>query len=111
MTNGASRPNGQSEPSKAPSKDDAAERAARIAAMSEDANALEAARATRLAALAAAEEAERKADDAKRKETFSKNGTGQGSFMRDQSKLAYGGSIGLEERLRRGRGGLVRDID
>jgi len=113
MTNGVFRPNGQSEPaaSKPPSKDAAAERAARLAAMSEDANSLEAARATRLAALAAAEEAERNADDAKRKETFGKNGTGQGRFMRDQSKLAYGGSIGLEERLRRGRGGLARDID
>lgn len=113
MSNAASRSNGRSEPSvsKLPPKDDTAERMARLAAMTDDANALEAARATRLAALAAAERAEREADDSKRKETFSKNGTGQGNFMRDQSKLVYGGSIGLEERLRRGRGGLVRDID
>lgn len=47
----------------------------------------------------------------KRKENFGKKGTGKGSFMRDQSKLVYGGNIGLEERLRRGRGGLVRDVD
>lgn len=79
--------------------------------MSEDANALEAARKTRLAALAAAEKAEREAEDAQREQTY-KKGAGQGAFMRDQSKLVYGGSIGLEERLKRGRGtGLVREVE
>lgn len=79
--------------------------------MTTDASELESARTTRLAALAAAEQAEQEADDAKRKETYGKKGTGQGSFMRDQRKLVYGGSIGLEERLKRGRGGLVREIE
>lgn len=79
--------------------------------MTQDASDLESARATRLAALAAAEKAEQEAEDIKRKEAFGKKGTGQGSFMRDQSKLVYGGNIGLEERLKRGRGGLVREVE
>lgn len=108
--NGSELATSNSKPS-APT-DDAAARAARLAAMTEDANSLEAQRTTRLAALAAAEQAEREADEAKRKEAFRKGGTGQGGFMRDQSKLVYGGNIGLEERLKRGgRGGLVRESE
>jgi len=77
--------------------------------MTADADDLNSSRATRLAALKAAEEAERAIEDEKRK-TALKNGV-QGDFMRAQNKLVYGGSIGLEERLKRGRGALVRESD
>jgi hypothetical protein len=80
--------------------------------MMSDASSHEAARATRLAALAAAEEIERATEDTKRKEAFTgKGSSGKGAFMREQEKMVYGGSISLDERLRRGRAGLVRDVD
>jgi len=77
--------------------------------MTADADELVSSRATRLAALQAVEEAEKAAEDEKRKKAMSKGG--QGDFMREQTKMVYGGSMGLEERLKRGRGALVRESD
>lgn len=80
--------------------------------MTSDASALESARSTRLAALEAAEKAEKEVEDKERKESLlGKKGTGTGGFMREQQKMAYGGAIGLDERLRRGRAGLVREVE
>ena len=102
-------PRSQAPPGAASSSASAEDRARRLAQMTSDADELNSSRATRLAALKAAEEAERTIEDEKRK-TASKNGV-QGDFMRAQNKLVYGGSIGLEERLKRGRGALVRESD
>jgi hypothetical protein len=77
--------------------------------MTADADELSSSRATRLAALKAAEETERAIEDEKRKAAL-KNGV-QGDFMREQNKMVYGGSMNLEERLRRGRGALVKESD
>jgi len=86
------------------------DRAARLAAMTQDATSMEATRNVRLANLEAAEKAEREAEEATRK----KAGKGtKGSFLREQEKLVYGvgNGIGLEERLTRGRAVLVRESD
>jgi len=102
-------PRSHAPPGAASSSASAEDRARRLAQMTADADDLNSSRATRLAALKAAEEAERAIEDEKRK-TALKNGV-QGDFMRAQNKLVYGGSIGLEERLKRGRGALVRESD
>ncbi|KAF9513852.1 hypothetical protein BS47DRAFT_907355 [Hydnum rufescens UP504] len=88
---------------------DADDRARRLAQMTVDADELNSSRAMRLAALKAAEDAEQAIEDEKRKKAL-KNGV-QGDFMREQNKMVYGGSMGLEERLKRGRGALVRESD
>ena len=74
--------------------------------MTADADALSAARTTRLAALEEAERVEAAAEDEARKKAASVGG--KGSFMREQEKMVFGG-MNLEERVRRGRGGMVKD--
>ena len=79
--------------------------------MSSNASELDSTRATRLAALKVAEDAELAAEEERRAKAL-KGGKGVGpEFMREQSKAVYGGTIGLEERLRRGRGALVREVE
>lgn len=75
--------------------------------MSTDADTLSASRVTRLAAIEAQERVEQESEDAARKKAAS-NGM-KGSFMREQEKMVFGGGLGLEERIKRGRGGMVRD--
>lgn len=77
--------------------------------MSANATELDSTRAVRLAALHATEQAELAAEEARRAKG---KGSGVGpDFMREQSRAVYGGGIGLEERLRRGRGALVREVE
>ena len=85
------------------------ERARRLADMSANADELAASRITRLEAIRLQEERERAEEDEKRHKAFKNGGTGD--FMRAHSKAVYGGNIGLEERLKRNRGILVRDAD
>ena len=78
--------------------------------MSQNANDMESARLARLAEMEVLEKAEREAEEATRK----KAGKGsKGAFMREQESKVFGVSnaMGLEERLKRGRGGLVRESD
>ncbi|KAG6821404.1 hypothetical protein H0H93_014201 [Arthromyces matolae] len=81
-------------------------RAARLAAMSTNAATLSAEREVRLAELLAREKAELAADEAAR--TKSK---GMAGFLSMEQKKVFGGSGGLEDRIKRGRGGLVGNID
>jgi hypothetical protein len=36
---------------------------------------------------------------------------GMGGFLSQESKKVFGGTGGLEERIRRGKNGLIRDTD
>jgi len=76
--------------------------------MTQDASALEASRQARLQALEIAEKAERELQDAIRMKV-SKDG--KSNFVREQEKVLYGGSMKLDERIQRGRMGLVREQD
>jgi hypothetical protein len=80
------------------------DRAARLAAMSRDAGTADVERRARLAALLAREKAEAQTEQA----TRAKSG-GMGSFLSHESKKVFGGQGGLEDRLRRGRAGLVAE--
>ena len=82
------------------------ERAARLAAMSSNAKAMSLDRQERLSALLEREKAELAADEAAR--TRSK---GMGNFLSQEQKKVFGGSGGLEERIKRGRGGMVGSLD
>lgn len=82
------------------------DRAARLATMSSNAVALSAEREARLAALQEKERSELAADDAARVKS-----KGMASFLSSEQKKVFGGTGGLEERIRRGRGGLVGNID
>lgn len=78
--------------------------------MSQNADAMENSRLARLAQIEADEKAEREAEEAARK----KAGKGsKGAFLREQESMVFGVSnnMGLEERLKRGRGALVREAD
>jgi len=77
--------------------------------MSANADELAASRITHLEAIRSQEERERVEEEEKRRKAFKSGGTGD--FMRLHSKAVYGGGIGLEERLRRNRGVLVREGD
>ncbi|CEL57000.1 Pre-mRNA-splicing factor cwf25 OS=Schizosaccharomyces pombe (strain 972 / ATCC 24843) GN=cwf25 PE=1 SV=1 [Rhizoctonia solani AG-1 IB] len=97
-------------PPRGPPQLSAADRAARLAAMTSDADSMQAERDVRLTEIKKLEEAEAAAEEAARAKA-SKEG-GKGSFMRDQEKALYGGAgIDLAERLRRGRKDLVRERD
>jgi hypothetical protein len=92
-----------------PSRDDLeAARQARLAQMSADADSLNASRATRLAQIQALEKAEFEREEAARKKA---GPDGKAAFMRQQEKIVFGGGMNLEERLKRGRVGLVRESD
>ncbi|KAF8203204.1 Pre-mRNA splicing factor-domain-containing protein [Pholiota molesta] len=82
------------------------DRAARLAAMTANANSMSDDRQKRLAALLEKEKAELEADERAR----AKSG-GMSGFISQEQKRVFGGMGGLEERIRRGRGGLVVDAD
>ncbi|KAF8078849.1 Pre-mRNA splicing factor-domain-containing protein [Lyophyllum atratum] len=82
------------------------ERAARLAAMASNATAMSAERQKRLAVMLEREKVELAADEAARAKS-----KGMGGFLSQEQKKVFGGSGGLEERIRRGRGGLVGNID
>ncbi|CAK5280604.1 unnamed protein product [Mycena citricolor] len=84
----------------------AAARAARLAAMSSDANTMSAERQQRLAMLLEKEKADLARDEEDRRKS-----QGMGNFLSKEQKKVFGGSIGLEDRIRRGRGGMVVDAD
>lgn len=99
-------PTRSSRPSNAANKayDGADDRAARLAAMSSSASGLEVERQQRLATIRAKEEAELNAEEKARAKS-----KGMGGFLSNEQKKVYNG--GLEERIRRGRGGMVVDAD
>ena len=84
----------------------AGDRAARLAAMTSNATSMSAERQERLAALLEKEKAELEADERARAKS-----KGMGSFLSQEQKKAFGGTGGLEDRIRRGRGGMVIDAD
>lgn len=81
------------------------EREAKLAAMSSNATAMQVERQERLAAMLEKEKREMAEEEMAR----SKSG-GMGNFLSHEQKKVFGGG-GLEERIRRGRGGLVADKD
>ncbi|CAA7265945.1 unnamed protein product [Cyclocybe aegerita] len=83
-----------------------ADRAARLAAMSTNAGAMSEERQQRLAALLEKEKAELEADERARAKS-----KGMSGFLSQEQKRVFGGSGGLEDRIRRGRGGMVVDAD
>jgi len=85
-------------------KDTADDRAARLAAMSSSASDLTVERQQRLAALRAKERVELEAEEKSRARS-----KGMGEFLSNEQKQIYNG--GLEERIRRGKGGMVVDAD
>jgi hypothetical protein len=94
-TTGSRRPN------------DAEERAARLAAMTSSASTLTLERQQRLTALLAKEKAELEAEEKARAKS-----KGMGGFLDHEQKKVFGGGEGtLEDRIRRGRGGMVVDTD
>ncbi|KDR85427.1 hypothetical protein GALMADRAFT_234299 [Galerina marginata CBS 339.88] len=82
------------------------DRAARLAAMTLNANSMSEDRQKRLAALLEKEKAELEADE--RARTKSK---GMSGFLSEEQKRVFGGVGGLEDRIKRGKGGLVVDAD
>lgn len=51
-----------------------------------------------------------KADHAAEEQARAKS-KGMGGFLSQESKKVFGGTGGLEDRIRRGRGGMVVDAD
>ncbi|TFY79554.1 hypothetical protein EWM64_g4454 [Hericium alpestre] len=98
-------PHGSYEPSSRPSHG-SGDRAARLAAMTSNASSLDNERKERLTALLEKEKAELEAEERRRAKS-----KGMGSFLSHEQKKVFGGSGGLEERLRRGRAGLVAEGD
>ena len=86
--------------------DDAEARNARLAAMASNATAMSADRQQRLAALLEKEKAELEADEQARAKS-----KGMSGFLSQEQKRVFGGVGGLEDRIRRGRGGMVVDAD
>ncbi|KAE9400574.1 hypothetical protein BT96DRAFT_919413 [Gymnopus androsaceus JB14] len=82
------------------------DRAARLAAMSSNAEAAKIERQERLTKLLEKEKADLAAEEAARAKS-----KGMGGFLSHESKKVFGGSGGLEDRIRRGRGGMVIDTD
>ena len=86
--------------------DNAEARNARLAAMASNATAMSADRQQRLAALLEKEKAELEADEQARAKS-----KGMSGFLSQEQKRVFGGVGGLEDRIRRGRGGMVVDAD
>lgn len=84
----------------------ASDRAARLVAMTSDAKTMDVERQERLKALLEKEKADLAADEAARMKS-----KGMSNFLSHEQKKVFGGSGGLEERIRRGRGGMVVDAD
>ncbi|KAJ3837204.1 Pre-mRNA splicing factor-domain-containing protein [Lentinula raphanica] len=82
------------------------DRAARLAAMSVNAETTKTERQERLKQLLEKEKADLAAEEAARSKS-----RGMGGFLSQESKKVFGGTGGLEDRIRRGRGGLVIDAD
>lgn len=82
------------------------DRAARLAAMSNNAAEMSADRKDRLNALLEKEKAELEAEERARAKS-----KGMGGFLSHEQKKVFGGHGGLEERLRRGKAGLVAQVD
>lgn len=80
------------------------DREARLAAMSSNASSMSTERQERLAAMLEKEKAELAADEEARAKS-----KGMGGFLSHEQKKVFAG--GLEERIRRGRGGMVVDND
>jgi hypothetical protein len=81
-------------------------RAARLAAMTSNAAEMSTERKDRLNALLEKEKAELEAEERARSKS-----KGMGGFLSHEQKKVFGGHGGLEERLRRGRAGLVAQVD
>ncbi|KAF5312835.1 hypothetical protein D9619_002941 [Psilocybe cf. subviscida] len=82
------------------------DRVARLAAMSSNASLMNEERQKRLAALLEKEKAELEADELARAKS-----KGMSGFLSQEQKRVFGGVGGLEDRIKRGRGGLVVDAD
>ena len=82
------------------------DRAARLAAMSSNANSMSEDRQKRLAALLEKEKAEYEADERARAKS-----KGMSGFLSHEQKRVFGGVGDLGDRIKRGRGGLVVDAD
>jgi len=81
-------------------------RAARLAAMTTNAAEMSTERKDRLNALLEKEKADLEAEERTRARS-----KGMGGFLSNEQKKVFGGHGGLEERLRRGRAGLVAQVD
>ena len=96
-----------SPPSKPPITANVTEdRTARLAAMSNNAAEMSTERKDRLNALLEKEKAELEAEERVRAKS-----KGMGGFLSHEQKKVFGGHGGLEERLRRGRAGLISQMD
>lgn len=82
------------------------DRAARLAAMSSNAVSMSSERQERLAAMLEKEKMELVVEEQARAKS-----KGMGGFLSNEQKKVFGGSGGLEDRIRRGRGGMVVDND
>ncbi|KAF7979403.1 hypothetical protein HWV62_42514 [Athelia sp. TMB] len=80
------------------------ERAAKLAAMSSNASSVTVERQQRLAELKVKEQ-----EELAEEERLRAKSKGMGGFLSHEQKKVYGG--GLEDRIRRGRGGMVVDAD
>ncbi|CAF9925653.1 MAG: RNA-splicing factor [Alectoria fallacina] len=89
------------------SKDQAVDKAAKLAAMQADASDLDAVRSNRLAAIEERERVEREAEQKARDR--SGNYGGRGDFVNGLNRKA--GEMDIGERIKRGRGGLERGFD
>lgn len=84
----------------------AEDRAAKLAAMQSGAANMEVERQQRLMAMLEKEKADLQAEERARAKS-----KGMGGFLGQEQKKVFGGIGGLEDRLKRGRGGLVADAD
>ncbi|KAI0319766.1 Pre-mRNA splicing factor-domain-containing protein [Amylostereum chailletii] len=100
-----SRPRSNPPPrSSAPSGPPTEDRASRLAAMSSNAMSLDEERKVRLTAMLEREKAELEAEEKARVKS-----KGMGGFLSHEQKKVFGGQGGLEDRLKRGRAGLVSE--
>lgn len=84
----------------------AEDRAARLAAMSSNASSLTVERKEHLTQLLEREKAEQEVEE----RTRAKN-KGMGDFLSHEQKKVFGGTGGLEDRIRRGRGQMLVEAD
>lgn len=82
------------------------DRAARLAAMAGNASSMNVERQERLKKLLEKEKADAAAEEAARAKS-----KGMGGFLSSEQKKVFGGAGGLEDRIRRGRGGMVLDAE
>lgn len=99
-------PSRSTETSRGGSDNASQNRAARLAAMSSNASSLAVDRQERLKTMLEKEKADLEAEEQARARS-----KGMGGFLSQESKKVFGGTGGLEDRIRRGRVGLVRDTN